>query len=169
MSAAIGAQRFQGADGDFTVGPVLGASVTLPFTARRGNAAAALAADRAVTVAAAERRAAGATLRATLLAARDRYEAARERLAVYDAALLRGAREERESALAAYRSGELSLIELLDFERALARAETERLRARIDASDALADLLAGASEGAADFPNHSDEQSLRRTAGERDE
>ena len=71
----------------------------------------------------------------------DRYDAARTRIASFDAALLRGARDERESALGAYRSGELSLLELLDFERALARAEIERLRNRIDAADALADLL----------------------------
>ena len=41
------------------------------------------------------------------------------------------------------RNGELSLLELLDFERALTRAETDRLRSRIAAVDALTDLLAG--------------------------
>ena len=49
--------------------------------------------------------------------------------------------EERESALAAYRTGSLSLLELIDFERALSRAEIERIRALIDAADALADLF----------------------------
>ncbi|HCT57123.1 MAG TPA: hypothetical protein DGD08_07905, partial [Gemmatimonas aurantiaca] len=77
--------------------------------------------------------------------ARERYSAARERLDAFDAALLRGARDERESALAAYRTGSLSLLELLDFERALSRAEIERIRALVDAADAWADLL-GADE-----------------------
>ena len=70
-------------------------------------------------------------VRARIAAAAERYAAARERLAVFDAALLRGAREERESALASYRTRGLSLLELLDFERALARAEIDRVRAGI--------------------------------------
>lgn len=86
------------------------------------------------------------------MAARTRYEAARERLAAFDAALLRGVRQERETALAAYRSGELSLIELLDFERALARAEVEQRRAHIEAVVALADLISGAAGAADDEP-----------------
>jgi cobalt-zinc-cadmium efflux system outer membrane protein len=141
FSAGIGAQRIGGDDAGF--GPTIGISMSLPFTARRGNLAAAEAADRAVDAATAGRRASLAALRGGLAAAHARYEAARTRLAVYDAALLRGAREERESALAAYRSGDLSLLELLDFERALSSAEIERTRAVIDASDALADLFSG--------------------------
>lgn len=147
LSGFAGVERFA-ADAGHAVGPVLGASISLPFTAAGANRARAGAAAGDVTAATAERRATLTALRATLLAARDRYEAARARIAVYDAALLRGAREERESALAAYRSGQLSLIELLDFERALARAEVERLRNRIEAADALADLLTGAESGA---------------------
>ena len=58
----------------------------------------------------------------------------------------------REAALASFRTGELSLIELLDFERALARAETERLRSLLDAADALADLFAAGTGG----PGHED-------------
>lgn len=144
LSAFLGVQRFA-ADGGYPVGPVAGATVSLPFTARAGNEARAAAATSDVVAATAERRATLAALRARLLAARDRYDAARARIASFDAALLRGARDERESALGAYRSGELSLLELLDFERALARAETERLRNRIDAADALAALY-GASD-----------------------
>ena len=85
--------------------------------------------------------------------ARERYEAARERLAGYDATLLRAAGEERESALAAYRTGDLSLLELVDFERALSRAEIDRLRAGLDALTALTDLLSGApsTEGTTDL------------------
>jgi outer membrane protein TolC len=148
LSGFIGVQRFAGEAG-FPIGPVAGATISLPFTARAANEARAAAAARDVVAAGAERRATLASLRATLLAARDRYEAARARVASFDAALLRGARDERESALGAYRSGELSLLELLDFERALARAETERLRNRIDAADALADLLGAGDHGAA--------------------
>lgn len=145
LAAGAGAQLV--GDGDHrTIAPALSASVSLPFTAARANRAASVAADRAILAAEAGRSAATSRVRLELEAARARYDAARERLAVYDAALLRGAREERESALAAYRSGELSLIELLDFERALARAEIDRVRAHIDAADALADLLAAGSE-----------------------
>jgi outer membrane protein TolC len=75
------------------------------------------------------------------------------RLAVYSSALLAGARQEREGALAGYRSGELALIALLDFERALARAEIDRVRARIDAADALAEL---ALRAAGDEPDDED-------------
>lgn len=145
LSGFVGLQRFAG-DAGYPIGPVAGATISLPFTARAANASRSAAAESDVVAAMAERRATVARLRATLLAARDRYEAARTRIASFDAALLRGARDERESALGAYRSGELSLMELLDFERALARAETERLRNRIDAADALADLL-GAEGG----------------------
>jgi cobalt-zinc-cadmium efflux system outer membrane protein len=152
IAGAVGVQRVEADDGDFAVGPTLGLSVTLPFTARRANQAAAEAAERAVAAAQAELAAARAEVRADLVSARTRYEAARERLSVFDAALLRGVRQERESALAAYRTGELSLIELLDFERALARAEIAQRRARIEATIALADLISGAASASNDEP-----------------
>lgn len=147
VEASLGAQRFITEDGP-TVGVTIGASLSLPFTARRGNRLSGEAADHAVTAARVARHAAAAEVRATLGVALERYRASTERLALYDAALLRGAREERESALAAYRSGDLSLLELLDFERALTRAETDRLRSRIAAADALTELLAGEVESA---------------------
>lgn len=155
VTASAGVQRFGGEGEGHTVGPTLGATVTLPSTARRANAAGLAAADARIVAAAAERDAAVASVRAELLAAAERYEAARARLATFDAALLRGAREEREAALAAYRTGDLSLVELIDFERALARAETERLRAVLDAADALADLLAAGAD--AGFPGTHDD------------
>ncbi len=148
FTAFAGGQRFVGENGNHIVGPVLGGSISLPFTAGGANAAAAAAADRGVEAAAAQRDAFLAARRGALLAAQDRYEAARSRLPMYDAALLQGAREERESALAAYRSGSLSLIELLDFERALARAEIDRLRSQIDAEAALIALLSGGESSA---------------------
>lgn len=139
ITGAIGAQRFD--DGGGTrYGATVGASVPLPFTARRANAAAAIVAEREVDAARAEQRAALASARARIGAAVERYDAAREQIALYDSALLQAARAEREGALAAYRTGDFTLIELLDFERALARAEIDRLRSRMAAADALAAL-----------------------------
>jgi cobalt-zinc-cadmium efflux system outer membrane protein len=143
--ASLGVQRFAADNRGYKGGPTLGATVSLPFTARTANRASLVAADREIAVAETQRAAALLTLRATLTSAYQRYETARERLTLFDAALLRGAREERESALSAYRAGELSLVELLDFERALARAEIARLRSRMDAVDALADLISAAA------------------------
>ncbi|HEX6042676.1 TolC family protein, partial [Longimicrobium sp.] len=147
FSGAVGLQRFGAGDGGGSVGLTLGGSVTLPSTARRANQAALASADAEIAAATAELDAAVALTRAELAAARERYEAARVRLSAFDAALLRGAREEREAALASFRTGELSLMELLDFERALARAETERLRSAVDAANALADLYAAGAVG----------------------
>lgn len=144
LAGSIGAQRTMEA-GESSFGPVIGASITLPFTARRANIAATAAAESEVRAAEAALQATRSRVRAELSGALARYEAARERLAVYDAALLRGARQERETALAAYRTGDMSLIELLDFERALSRAEIEHVRARADAAEAYATLIAAAS------------------------
>ena len=151
LSAGLGLQRFGGRAEDFRVGPTLGIAVSLPFTARGANRAAREAASLTADAARRQHQATLATVQVELAAARERYETARERLAVFDAALLRGAREERESALAAYRTGELSLLELLDFERALTRTEITRLRSRIEAADAYAGLLAGAADGMDDL------------------
>lgn len=145
LVASLGVQRFETGTGH-TLGPTIGASMTLPFTSR-ANAAADAAAARAIVAARATGRAALAHLQANAAAARDQYETVRARLALYDAALLRGARDERESALASYRSGALSLLELLDFERALARAEIDRLRTHIEAAEAIANLVAELTEG----------------------
>ena len=53
--------------------------------------------------------------------------------------------EEREAALGAFRAGDFTLLELLDFERALARVDIERARAAMDAAAALADMYAAAA------------------------
>ena len=147
VAASLGAQRFVTESGP-TLGATLGASVSLPFTAGRANRLTSAAADGAVVAARIAREAATTEVRAALGSALERYRAAIEQLALFDSSLLQGVREERESALASYRIGELSLIELLDFERALTRAETSRLRSRIVAADALADLLSGEAESA---------------------
>lgn len=145
LSAAIGGQILNEASGR-TAGPTLSATISLPFTAARANRAAFAVSDQLIVTADAARAAAVSRVRAQLVAAHARYESARERAAVFDAALLRGAREERESALAAYREGDITLIELLDFERGLARAEVEQIRAHIEAAAALADLLAAGND-----------------------
>ncbi|MBP6772156.1 MAG: TolC family protein [Gemmatimonadaceae bacterium] len=145
LSAYAGIQRIGQANNGPTLGPSFGVTVSMPFTAARSNRLALAAATQSSATARIARDASLSETRGRLDAARERYLAARERLETFDAALLRGARDERESALAAYRTGSLSLIELLDFERALSRAEIERNRALIDAADAWADLL-GADE-----------------------
>jgi outer membrane protein TolC len=146
LALGVGAQVFTDA-GARRVGPTLGISLGLPFTAHRANRARAAAAERDVAATEAEQQADLLAVRGELAVAAARYAAARERLGIFDRMLLVGAREEREAALAAYRNGELSLIELLDFERALARAETDQWRARMVAIAALADLLSGGNAG----------------------
>ncbi len=144
VGASLGVRRFATEAGGFDVGPSIALSFALPFTAPGAAGGQIEAAARDLDAAHATRRAEVAKARAELGAARDRYETARRRLAVYDAAALRGARDEREAALAAYRSGGLSLLELLDFERALSRAEITRLQTLTEAADALAVLQGGA-------------------------
>lgn len=146
LSASLGAQRtFE--NGESSFGPVVGASLTLPFTAGRANRSAVAVSDREIEVAELALVAARTRARAELASALARYEAARERFNTYDLGLLEGARQERESALAAYRTGDMTLLELLDFERALARAEIERLRARADAAEAYANLISATDRG----------------------
>ena len=145
LTAGIGVQRFEDADGH-TVGPTGSISVTLPFTAARRSRLGGLAAGRAIEAAEAAYRAAESAVRSDLEADLERYLTARSRLAEFEAALLSGAADERESALSAYQSGELPLIELLDFERALVRIDLMRLRSRADAADAMAELLSGGDQ-----------------------
>ncbi|MGH7577651.1 MAG: TolC family protein [Longimicrobiales bacterium] len=147
FAGSIGVQRTIEQDGGSAFGPVVGASLTLPFTAGRANRGERRAVEREVAAARAARDAVVARVRGVLAGVAARYEAARSRLAVYDVALLRAVDEERESALAGYRAGQLSLIELIDFERAIARAEIEWLRAHADAVEAYANLIAATAEG----------------------
>ena len=144
FAASLGAQRRVEPGGRSTIGPVVGGSITLPFTAGRANRAKRIAAERDVESAEATVENLRARVTAALAGAVARYEAARERASVYDLALLATAREERESALAAYRTGDISLVELLDFERSLSRAEIERLRAQTSAIETYANLIAPA-------------------------
>jgi outer membrane protein TolC len=149
LSAGLGIQRFGEEAGGHAIGPTLELGLSLPFTSGRSNRLQREAADLAIAAAQAAHVATLGDTQGELIAARERYEGQRERLALYDRALLRGAREERESALVAYRSGDLSLLELLDFERALAQSELDLLRGRITASAALAELYGAVSPSAA--------------------
>ena len=151
FAASLGAQRFGASErGGASFGPVLGGSFTLPFTAGRANTSARRAAeldvDGAVAVLEAER----SRVRGVVAGEMARYEAARERFEIYDPALLAAAREARESALGAYRTGDFSLVELLDFERAVATSEIERLRAFAAAVEAYTNLISGSPGTAGD-------------------
>lgn len=152
LSASLGIERFLGAEGTFRVGPVATASVSLPFTAGRANRAGAAADELAVRAAAEDVRAVEVAERARIAVAIRRVESVQRRLALFDAALLRGAEQEREAALAAFRAGQLTLLELLDFERALLDADIARLRATADLADAYAEALTGGLLDAAPEP-----------------
>lgn len=143
VSALAGLQRIGQANSGRALGPSVGVTISLPFTAGVANRRADTADTQRVIAVEASREATRTLVRARVEAAAERYAAARERLEVFDAALLRGVRDERESALASYRSGAVSLLELVDFERALARAEIGRIRALVDAAAAWADLATG--------------------------
>ena len=144
ISASLGLQRFSGDDGGKVFGLTAGVSVPLGSTARTLNAARLTLAEKEIAAAQAERSATMARVGSAVAEAADRYEVARAQLGAFDAALLRGAREEREAALSAYRTGSMTLLELIDFERALAQAEVTRLRSQLEAADALLDLIAAA-------------------------
>ena len=141
LSPMLGVQRFGETGERKRLGLVAGVGVTLPFTANAANRSRVVAAERELDFVRMRRTATEIQLSSRLAVAADRYAIARSQLAAYDATLLRGAREEREAALASYRSGSFSLIELLDFERALAQAEVSRIRSRIAAAEALADYV----------------------------
>jgi len=146
LSGSLGVQRFADDAGGHAIGPTLGMSMTLPFTAPNAGRATREAAEQELRASQAERRGALGRTTALLGAARDQYETALANVRLFEAALLQGAREERENALAGYRTGSLSLVELLDFERALTQAEISRTRSVVAAGEALAELLAGAFE-----------------------
>lgn len=146
IGASLGVQRFATEAGSFAVGPSAGVAISLPFTARRSTRAASLVAAREVAAAEAWQRSVHVAVRNQLASGLDRYESARSRTSLFDAALLAGARDERESAVAAFRTGQLSLLELLDFERALSRAEVARLESYIEAADAIADVITQVAE-----------------------
>jgi outer membrane protein TolC len=143
FGGSAGLQRMGPTNGGPSAGLVLGVSSTLPFTAARANRAASEAARLGIDaaqhgLAEARRRAAIDVTQMVV-----RYNAARARISALDGALLIAAEQEREAALAHYRAGTLSLLELLDFERALLRVELDRADAIRDAASVRAALLGG--------------------------
>jgi len=143
VTAYGGVQRIGSANGGLAGGIVAGLSTSLPFTARASNSAGRAAASADVSAAQAASVAAVADARARMRALAARFAAAREQLALYDGALLVAAGNERETALAQYRTGSLPLIELLDFERALLRVRLAHAQAVTGAADAMAALFGG--------------------------
>lgn len=140
-NGVAGVQRIGPDNGGNSLGIVLGLSTTLPFTARRGFAALQQSADTNVMAAAVTSAAVQQHVASQLDAALARDEAAQERLRLFNGALGGATSGERDAALAHYRNGEITLLELLDFERALLRVEVERARAITAAAAARAALF----------------------------
>ncbi len=140
-SGAIGLQRIGAANGGPTAGLLVGISSTLPFTARRANDLASQAEDADVIAAEAGVSAAMVRSRPGLEGLRERLTVTVERLEAIDAVVLVAAGSEREAALAEFRAGSLSLLELLDFERSLLRVELERSDALREAAGLRAALF----------------------------
>lgn len=141
MTGGLGLQRIGPFNGGPAVGLVLGFSSSLPFTAREGNMRREAASSAAVRSAQARVERVRAETRTKARASAVRYTAALERLRSFDDALFVAAANEREAALAQYRNGQLSLLELLDFEQALLRVDVERFRTVVTAAEARAALL----------------------------
>lgn len=141
VSGSVGVQRIGPANGGPSVGLLLGLSSSLPFSARASYSRARAAANADLLSATLGVDAATAASSAAAQSARIRYDAARERFDGFDVAQLVAADAEREAALSEYGAGTLSLLELLDFERALLRVEVERIRALLDAASALSEVF----------------------------
>lgn len=141
LSGAVGIQRIGEANGGPSTGVIVGISSTLPFTARRASGLAAQAEDAEIVAAEAGLSAAAGRTRPALDALRARLAVAISRLDAIDGVVLVAAESEREAALAEFRAGSLSLLELLDFERALLRVELERSDALREAAGLRASLF----------------------------
>lgn len=153
-----GVQRMGESGDGATLGPSIGFTMSLPWLSGTANERAARADRLEVERTTVARRATEARVRGRVIAAREHYIAALERVDAFESALLVGALGEREGALSAYRSQQLTLMELLDFERALARAEIDALRALAAASASYVLLVIGGGESplAAAFDSDSD-------------
>ncbi|MBX9928852.1 MAG: hypothetical protein K2X99_08060, partial [Gemmatimonadaceae bacterium] len=146
----VGVQRISAINGGPSFGLLLGLSTTLPFTAARANALAGEAMDADVVAAATAVGAAVARRRQGLDALYERYLAARARLSAIDGVLQVAADAERDAALAEFRSGALTLLELLDLERALLAVELERSEALRAAAASRAALLGATTSASGD-------------------
>jgi hypothetical protein len=141
VNGAIGLQRIGAANGGPTAGLLVGISSTLPFSARRANERATQAEDAEVLAADAGLVAAMGRARPSLEGFRERLTVTLARLEAIDAVVLVAAGSEREAALAEFRAGSLTLLELLDFERSLLRVELERSDALREAAGLRASLF----------------------------
>ena len=139
-SASLGLQRFPGEGGGGTFGPAIGASLTLPQFYRRVTDAAVQIAQVDSAAAAAGNAALLRSLQAAVSMTRSQLQAIGARISGVDQQLIAAAREERQAALIAYANGQLTLTELLDFERSLSRAEIQLLESYDSAVEAWYEL-----------------------------
>lgn len=145
-SGSVGMQRFQGDGEQMAFGPALGVALSLPLFNRRAIAIGVETAGLEHSAAARNTTAVMNALRAGVASAYAQIEATARRMAGVDQQLIAAAREERQAALLSYANGELTLAELLDFERSLSRSEVQLLESydrAIDAWDRANQLLAG--------------------------
>jgi outer membrane protein TolC len=143
VAGTLGIQRFLGGSGMVT-GPTAGVSIGLPFSLG-GAYGREREAIRVSRLADSSRAAADLTGWNAEAAHLEQVRTdARSRARLFGAALLAGASEEREAALASFRAGGLSLLELLDFERALAAVERDRLLTMLEVVTADAALARSA-------------------------
>lgn len=158
VAGSVGLQRFVDGGG-FVTGPTAGLSIGLPFSlaGSYGRERDAIRASRAADSSQAAADLIGWTAEAAHLG-RVRTDA-RTRALLFDEALLAGASEEREAALAGFRAGALTLLELLDFERALAAVERDRLLTLLEVVTADA-ALAQSALAAFDAPGSTSSEDL---------
>lgn len=145
-SGSVGMQRFQGDGERMVFGPALGVSLSLPLFNRRAIAIGVEAAGLQHAAAGRHTTAVMNALRAGVASAYAQIDATARRMAGVDQQLIAAAREERQAALLSYANGDLTLAELLDFERSLSRSEVQLLESydrAIDAWDEANQLLAG--------------------------
>lgn len=138
LDASLGMERFGNVGEGWRLGPALGLTLRVPFPGQGTG-------DRIAHAAEAERTAIDGELAVRAHRAESGREMARahlaaahERAALLSTALLDGAPGERAAAVAAFTAGRLSLLELLDLERALSHVAMERIDALVDAATAAA-------------------------------
>jgi outer membrane protein TolC len=143
IAGMLGVQRFLDGSG-FATGPTAGVTIGLPFSlgGAYGREREAIQASRLADSSQAAADLTGWSAEAAHL--EQVRTDARNRARLFGAALLAGAGEEREAALASFRAGGLSLLELLDFERALAAVERDRLLTMLEVVTADAALARSA-------------------------
>lgn len=146
VSGQLGLQRF--GDNEASIGPVVGLAVSLPLFNKRSISASVSAARLDTLAAGSNVVAAQARMRSDIESAFAEIAATAQRMLTVDERLIAAAREERQAALTAYATGDMTLAELLDFERSLSRAEVQLLGSfdtSFKAWDRIHQLLSGES------------------------